>query len=187
MKMKKIGILFVAVSLFAAGLYAVTQTFDGAGSPPYVSQQGALMFPNSALSYGINPGDQAGNAYPAYASCAITKGQIVILDGGTTYPVSVSKTASAGVITALGIAMNTVTAAGEVVYVRTRGVIRATTAVAVTKGDILITSATAGSLTLAAGVVTVANYTALSQTAFVATAAETTTGAGSALVIVHGR
>lgn len=180
--MKKIFLSLMLGLGLANVTIAAPQFTGGQGNGgPFISAYGSSMKNGSALSLGLYPGSVAPMAFAGTAGNAITVNWPVVLTSVTVTPSGiaayiVSPTATAGDKTYIGIALNTA-AVGETVFVAFAGPALATTGVGLTKGDLLITSGTAGNLTKASSV-TEASYTAMSTTAIVGRAMETVSGAG---------
>lgn len=178
--------LIVAMGLVAVVAPVPMSAVNLEGNPPpSVSMFGSGLYAGSAIIEGMNPGDQScTGGFSAYADVDITAGDVVILSSGTTYPVAVSKVASAGSIQIVGVAITTASY-GTKVQVCYNGTWRVSSAINSTIRGLMITSATAGKVT-ASSAVTEDSYTALSQTAFIMRAAETKTiSASDNKVLMH--
>lgn len=167
--MKKMLVLALALLGLSVSLKAVD--LEG-NQPPFLSVYGGGMNANSGIVLGKNPKDLSFVGFVGYAHIAITAGDVVCI-AGTTYPVGISKVASAGSPTVVGIAMNSA-AIGAKVQVATGGIVRAKIAPGVdgTIAATYIQSATAGALT-PTGAVTETLFTGVSKTAVIFRALET--------------
>lgn len=179
-KSKSILTAVLAVGM-AAGLMAVDYT---SGNPPYVSQYGSKMKANSGVFAG-GPKDEA-CIYGELATAAVNidEGDALVMVG-TTYPLSVSKTATAGDPAFIGIALADATTGNEVQVCRA-GKVKAHFAITSTYGLKMVTAASAGKLT-AASAVTETLFTGLSGTAVAGRAAQVKTvtgGSGQVLMIL---
>jgi hypothetical protein len=176
MTMKHIKSILAALVVAVLAVTALPAIDVSSGMPPFVSVYGGATRSQSTIQLGTNPRDQASISIPATAACNISQGEVVVL-AGTTYPISVSKTTTAGDPAAFGIALETVTF-GNQAQIAIGGIVRGKVAQSITVGDKLITSATAGTLTKSATVAEAA-FTGLSGTAIVGRALETKTYSAS--------
>ena len=189
--MTKISKMFLAFILLGLGMFAIVESvkadaMDNNG-PPNVSRYGAKMYHKADLSLGVDPEDFSNIVIPATAACTISAGDALVLASDATVGyMEVSKTTSAGDVTAFGVAVYD-TAYGKTVYCKRIGVGRVNSAVNVAKGDVMVTSGTAGKVTTAASIASSAYlYTSLSSTPIVCRAAEAFTfggGAGGGMII----
>ena len=181
--MKKMFLSILAV-LMAGGIYLAAETDKGAP----LRKGGGEMDNLSTIQLGSFPSSKSAITIPCTAYVALTAGDAVILASDTTYPVSVSKTSSAGEDAFFGIAMATA-AANEEVEVAICGIVKARTGAEVSKGAVFTTSDSAGLLTPVSGVLTEAELTPLSTTALVgeAIATKASTGATMDFLIKIGR
>ena len=193
--MKKILLFLLMVLAVASGIKA-----DSFGSPTntvWNSNNNARYITNKGIyGLGIYAGSVSSVCVPFAADVTMNLGDVVVLTTNTTNGVSVSKTTTVGDASQVGIVtfpLGVSTVAGPAggvtptVQVAQEGVALAKIAVSVTKGDLLVTSGTAGFLTAAAAA-TASSYTALSHTPIVGEALETvavTGGVGYARILVH--
>lgn len=176
--MKKIHFFVIAMAFAGLGLISRTglQAVALEGNPPpYLSTQGGALENDGFIIGGKFPRSTGGmGSNYVITSVSVTAGQVVCL---TTVAglLSVTLTATAGDIRALGVAVTGATA-GNMTQVITHGgsIVRVVSAINSTVGMIMVTSATAGKVTNSTAV-TVDSYTAVSQTAFIARALETKT------------
>lgn len=174
MKFKKsslvtlLGLGLIAASLQAAPLDGILRVAGGLNAQ---TNKGTVLF-------GDVPGAVVNEGFVGVALVNITAGDVLVGPLGTslTARMGVSKTATAGDTTVIGIAQNTAVF-GANVNVAVRGLIRCTSNINVTLGQKMATSATAGQLT-ATSSLTAANYTGLSGTPTIVTATETRSSGG---------
>lgn len=179
-KLKHILTAVLAVGV-AAGLMAVDYT---SGNPPYVSQYGSKMQANSAIFAGGPKDEACTHGLLATAAVDISEGDALVMVG-TTYPLSVSKTATAGDPAFIGVALADASFSEEVQVCRA-GKVKAHFAITSTYGLKMVTAASAGKLT-ASTAVAEALYTGLSGTAIAGRAAQVKTvtgGSGQVLMIL---
>jgi hypothetical protein len=180
--MKKFIGLFVFLMVICVSVLVMSAPSDSS-SAPFVSKYGSSMLNDSMISYGRTPGDTAGDAIPCTAHAVITRGDVVIMvapDANLTgYLVCVSKTVTAYDSTVFGVALTTVTAVGQTVYVRKHGICLVKGALSPVAGQRYVTSATAGAVTSTA-ITGETLLTGLSATAIMIQAVESKTFAAGA-------
>jgi hypothetical protein len=157
--MKKLILALVAV--LGLGIQAVAAP---SGSAPLTTQGGELQNGGSIV-LGNYAGAKGTIAVYGLALCNITAGDIVVGPLNTTYTamLGVSKTTTAGDVTAMGIALDTASY-GAQVRVAIHGPVLATSALAAwTAGDTFAASGTAGYISKTSAL-TAGTYTSLSRT-----------------------
>lgn len=177
--MKKMLMALVAV----LGLASLTYAAPSGSSP--ITNQGGATSNGASITLGDYAGAKSTLGVYGLALCNITKGDIVVGPLGTTYTarMGVSKTTTAGDVTAIGIALETATY-GSQVKIATYGPCLATSAIANwTAGDTFAASGTAGYISKTSGL-TAGTYTSLSRSALKGFVLDTkVTTAGQALLV----
>ncbi len=129
----------------------------------------------TTLTFGTYPGTTSTYGFYGMALVNITKGDLLVgpLGSSITAKMGVSKTATAGDTTIIGVALATV-AYGLPVPFATKGVVKIKTAVSTVLGTAYTSAATAGWVTPSSAV-TATNYTSVSGNPTCAIALETRT------------
>ncbi len=173
--------LVVALGLAAHGAAAVND-----GTPLLTG--GGDMLSGSMVTLGNYAGAPSTIAVYGLALCDITKGDIVVGPLGTSYTarMGVSKTATAGDVTAIGIALATASY-GAQVRIGILGPVIATSGITSwTVGQTFGTAGTAGYITATSGL-TAGTYTSLSMTPIKGRVMSTkVTAAGGSILVCLG-
>jgi len=201
--MKKI-LLSVLLMVLTVATIVRADSFGSPANATYNKNNGAAVIvpPKGVVALGSYAGSVATLSIPFTADVDMNIGDVVVLTTNTTNGISVSKTTTVGDATQIGVAVfpqgvswtPAVMGPGRAgigvtptVQVAVEGVALAKIAVTVAKGDLLVSSGTAGFLTQSSAA-TAGSFTFLTKTSIVGMALEPVTvvgGIGYARILVH--